>query len=64
MIASLAGNEGAQFFGIETELGPGFFILIAYSVFAGLVHYFFNMRLLLDSHDAEEKHFHSSRVQV
>jgi len=54
LIGALAGNEGAQFFGIATELGPGFFILIAYWVFGGLVHYFFNMRWLLDSLRVEQ----------
>jgi len=41
MIETLAGNEGKQFFGMTSELGPGFFILIAYSVFAGLFQYLF-----------------------
>lgn len=47
LIVALAGNEGAAFFGLESKLGPGFSILIAYSVFAGLLHSFFNMGLLL-----------------
>lgn len=51
LIESLAGNEGSQFFGIATKLGPGFFILMVYSVFGGLAHYFFNMRRLLDTQD-------------
>ena len=38
----MAGKEGSQFFGIKSKLGPGFFILIAYSVFGGLMQYFFN----------------------
>jgi len=42
MIGTMAGNEGSQFFGINAELGPGFFILIVYSVFAGLFEYFFH----------------------
>lgn len=42
MIESLAGEEGNPFFGINSELGPGFFVLIAYSVFAGFFQYLFN----------------------
>lgn len=54
LIGALAGNEGAAFFGVISELSPGFFLLIAYSVVAGLLHHFFNMRILLDS-DVVEK---------
>jgi len=51
---SYLGNDGSQFFGITTELGPGFFILIAYSVFGGMLHFFFNMRLLLEEEDVDK----------
>jgi hypothetical protein len=43
LIGALAGNDGSQFFGMTSELGPGFYILIAYSVLGGLTHYFFNI---------------------
>jgi hypothetical protein len=38
----LAGNENAAFFGMRSELGIGFYILVGYSVLAGLLHYIFN----------------------
>ena len=42
LIARLAGEEGSQFFEVNSELGSGFYVLIVYSVFGGLLHYFFN----------------------
>ena len=50
LVVALAGEEGSQVFGIKSELGPGFFILIAYSVVGGLIHYFFN--------NAVSEHYH------
>jgi len=51
----LAGSEGSQFFGITSELGPGFFILIVYSMFAGFFQYLFNCAVSghyqIDVHD-------------
>lgn len=41
-MAALAGNDGAQFFGIVSHIGPGFYILLAYCFVGGLTHYFFN----------------------
>jgi hypothetical protein len=42
IIEALAGNEGSEFFGIYSHMGPGFYILIGYSVFAGFLQYLFN----------------------
>ena len=39
-IKQLAGDQGAQFIDVETYLGPGFYILLAYSVVAGLLQYY------------------------
>ena len=38
----MAGEEGAELFGVNSELGLGFFILIAYSVCSGFLHYWFS----------------------
>jgi hypothetical protein len=42
MIGAMAGNKGSQFFGIESAKGPGFYILIVYSVFSAFLQYIFN----------------------
>jgi len=42
MIASMAGRDGSQFFSMTADLGPGFYVLIAYSVIAGFFQYLFN----------------------
>lgn len=41
LVASFAGNQNAEFFGLTAELGPGFYILIVYSICAGFLHYIF-----------------------
>jgi hypothetical protein len=42
LVDQLAGDEGAALFEVTSELGPGFFVLIAYTISGGLVHYFFS----------------------
>jgi hypothetical protein len=42
LVDQLAGDEGAALFEVSSELGPGFFVLIAYTISGGLVHYFFS----------------------
>jgi hypothetical protein len=42
MIGAMAGNKGSQFFGIDSAKGPGFYILIAYSVLSAFLQYIFN----------------------
>jgi hypothetical protein len=42
LVDRLAGEEGAALFGVTSELGPGFFVLVAYTVCGGFVHYFFS----------------------
>ena len=39
-VYELAGEEGAQFIDVESYLGPGFYVLIVYSVVAGLLQYY------------------------
>ena len=47
MVEALAGNEGAQFFGISAELGPAFWILLAYSVVANGANYLYTHAVVL-----------------
>jgi hypothetical protein len=42
LVDRLAGDEGAALFAVSSELGPGFFVLIAYTICGGLVHYLFS----------------------
>jgi hypothetical protein len=42
LVDRLAGEQGAALFEVSTELGPGFFVLIAYTICGGFVHYFFS----------------------
>jgi hypothetical protein len=42
LVDRLAGEEGAALFAVTSELGPGFYVLIAYTICGGLVHYFFS----------------------
>jgi hypothetical protein len=42
LIAQLAGNDGSQFFGVTSKLGPGFFLLMAYCFVGGLSQYLLN----------------------
>lgn len=42
LIAALAGNENSAFFVMSSALGTGFYILIGYSVLAGILQYIFN----------------------
>ena len=39
-VSAFAGKDNAQFFSITSTLGPGFYILIAYSIISGLLQYF------------------------
>jgi len=39
-IAAVSGEEGAEFLTVSAELGPGFFLLLAYAVFSGLLHHY------------------------
>jgi hypothetical protein len=50
LIGALAGNDGSQFFGIESELGPAYYILIVYCVVGGLSQYFLNTALMQSLH--------------
>jgi len=42
-VGAFGGNEGKQFFGLESELGAGFYVLIGYCVMAGFARYLFNV---------------------
>jgi hypothetical protein len=42
LVDRLAGDEGAALFEVTSELGPGFYVLIAYTICGGFVHYFFS----------------------
>jgi hypothetical protein len=42
LVDRLAGDEGAALFEVTSELGPGFYALIAYTICGGFVHYFFS----------------------
>jgi hypothetical protein len=50
LIGALAGNDGSQFFGIESELGPAYYILIVYCFVGGLSQYFLNTALMQSLH--------------
>lgn len=42
LVASLAGEEGAELFGVESQLSIGFYLLIGYCVCSGFMHYWFS----------------------
>lgn len=39
-VEALAGDENAEFFSIQSDLGPAFYLLIIYSILSGLLQYF------------------------
>ncbi|GAX24144.1 hypothetical protein FisN_9Hh397 [Fistulifera solaris] len=42
LINRLAGDAGSDILGVNGEMGPGFFLLLAYSISSGFVQYFVN----------------------
>lgn len=42
IVSRLAGDEGAQFFAVDSILGSGFYLLIVYSFCGGLLHYLYS----------------------
>ena len=55
MVEALAGNEGAQFFGIVAELGPAFWMLLASSVLGCITNHIFNRAALFENVEASEE---------
>jgi hypothetical protein len=58
LIDRLAGDAGAALFAVTSELGPGFFILIAYTICGGLVHYLFSNTVMMTEHYAPDPPHH------
>lgn len=55
MVEALAGNEGAHYFGIAAELGPAFWILLAYSVLGCVTNHMFNREAMSQNSEAGEE---------
>ena len=54
-ITSLAGEQGAQFIDVQSYLGPGFILLIIYSIAGGLLQFYLRIWWLEKEDDDEEE---------
>jgi hypothetical protein len=50
LLSAMAGNGVSQLFGIQSELGPAYYILIVYCFVGGLSQYFLNTALMQSLH--------------
>jgi hypothetical protein len=55
LVTKIAGESNSGFISIDTSLGRGFYLLIAYSVIAGYLQYFLRTRYLKAAQSSSEK---------
>lgn len=57
LVTKIAGESNSGFISIDTSLGTGFYLLIAYCVIAGYLQYFLRTRYLKAAQSWAPEHF-------